>query len=168
MGLEQGDVLITPQGGFQVCFSFPAVQTDIGACHEGCRVGSRVSATGNQRFSPLLDRHTSDTFTWYLCLMGWSHGSRPSAQGSSFPRLEPFLSSFQGGCFGEGAGEEGVRFSREEQAPPSSPCWDHPPDQPGKLFLTLQPEVPRPGCQASRAGQHTCQLLPLFSWEAWC
>ena len=54
MGLEQGDILIPLQGSFLVtlCFSFPAVQTDIGVCHGGCRVGSRVSATGNQRFSP--------------------------------------------------------------------------------------------------------------------
>ena len=54
MGLEQGDVLIPLQGSFLVtlCFSFPAVQTDIGVYHGGCRVGSRVSATGNQRFSP--------------------------------------------------------------------------------------------------------------------
>lgn len=82
MGLEQAVVLIPSQGGFQVtlCFSFPDVQTDIGVYHEGCRDGSRVSATGNQRFSPLLERHTSDTFTWYLCpygLVSWLQAQCP-------------------------------------------------------------------------------------------
>ena len=88
MGLEQRDVLIPPQGGFLVtlCFSFPAVQIGIGVCHGSCRVGSRVSATGNQRFSPLLERHTSDICTWYLCLYGLVSWLQAQCPGFKIPK----------------------------------------------------------------------------------
>ena len=98
-----------------------------------------VRATGNQRFSPLIERRICDAFTQHLCLCepfpgpGVRAVPAPVSGAQASLRLKLFLWSFQGWLSwrGEGSGsprEESTRSSKEKtQAPPSSPLWGHPP-----------------------------------------